>query len=160
MNSISLDNVLLDHANQTISGNASFDNVAANSSISVKHLINGVNLTDVAERSMTLSGDQNITGNRVFSKSAFLKVLGNLDIRDTFNGADLEQFKILAVSLDGISFIQGHLRFETNTTIVVYEMTTAVNSRIDNVNVTRILADVLISSLLYLIMETKQYATS
>lgn len=49
LNDIELTNILLDHVNQTVSGNASFNNFTV-STIMLNSLINGVNLTEIVLR--------------------------------------------------------------------------------------------------------------
>ena len=146
VNNIDLDNLLLSHGNQTISGDVSFSNITTTSGISVDHLMNGVNFTNVVYRSMLKAGDQNVTGHHTFSQSSHMKVNADLEIMELFNGVDLENFEKSTVSLKEASTIQGNLRFESETSTLVEEMKITIDSLVDNVNITRILSDVLLSS--------------
>ena len=146
VDNIDLNNLLLNHGNQTISGDVSFTNITTNDGIAVDGLLNGVNFTDVVKRSMLVTGDQNMTAHHVFSQSSHVKVNGNLETIEYFNGVDLEKFKTNAVTLNEATIIEGHLRFDSETTTVVEEMETSTDSLFDKVNMTRVLTDALMST--------------
>ena len=104
--------ILLNHQNQTISGNATFMNIST-SKLIVESL-NGINFTDVVQRSMRIIGDQNITGKHVYTNN--ISTNGNV-VTNLFNGVDVDLFKESAISKTLDDAIEGHLTFTDITTV-------------------------------------------
>jgi len=133
VNGINLTNILLQDQNQTVYAAITFENITTGN-VEVD-LINQINISDIAERSMKVNENQNITARYTFTN---VNVTGDVQVQQ-LNQVDVELFKTNAVHLNANSTITGNLVFNEDVIVEDLEMTGLVN----NVNISLILSDAL-----------------
>nr|XP_045624878.1 uncharacterized protein LOC123774561 [Procambarus clarkii] len=115
--------MLTRHTVQTISAPYTFFNVEARGTVNILGLYNNINLTQLASEGR-LGANDTIYGNVTFLREASV---GNLVIRGTFNGVDVERRMADAVLVRDPGVISGRKTLLAN-------MTTFTNLRVNSLN--------------------------
>ena len=133
INSIDITNDVLHlNRNETVSGEKAFRDVLATENIEIKGLFDGVNVSQLDTDTLRLTGQQHVSGTKIFNGKENLESKEGLIVKNLTNGLDLDKWAATLVKTDdNSSAANGNLifedKFQVNGSISVSGKMNAIN---------------------------------
>ena len=114
VNSVDLANDVLHLSrNETVSGDKVFRDMLATENIKIEGLIDGVNVSILNTDTLRLTGQQSVSGTKIFNSKETLESKEGLIVKNLTNGLDLDKWAATLVQIDNnSSAANGNLIFE------------------------------------------------